>query len=278
MNKVVLICKMTPNTETNRQLVIAALADLDFSDFQETEEGVQAYIQEDTFDIQKVKKSPVLSAFEDHLTFSYSTIEEQDWNKTWEMYYFKPIVINNQCVVRSEFHTPHPDFRYEIIINPKMAFGTGHHQTTHLMIQTMLRHNFQNKNILDMGTGTGILAILSNFKGAKEITAIDIEEWAYNNALENIERNQGNNINLIKGDVTSIPDKLYDIILANINFSVLQKDLPYYNRYLNSGGKIFLSGFYENSMHELMEIAQNESLHLSFKDKRDDWMILVLSK
>lgn len=192
--------------------------------------------------------------------------------------YFSPIIIEDQCVIKSSFHKDVPPCKYEIIINPKMAFGTGHHQTTRLMMQEILKIDFTNKTVLDMGCGTGILAILASMKGAKDLTAIDIDEWAYENIKENLETNNINNTEIQIGDASLLGAKKYDIIIANINRNVLLEDINIYSSILKKGGILLLSGFYIEDVNILETEANKWDLQLDYFVELDNWAGMRLLK
>lgn len=278
METVSVKCTIEPNTELNRQLVIAALDAIGYDGFEETEEGVTAYISRHRFDAGALDASDALQRVDADITWSSETIPEQDWNKVWEENYFKPIVISDKCIIRSQFHKDTPALPYEIIINPKMAFGTGHHETTRLMIKQMLTMDFKGKAVLDMGTGTGVLAVLSKMLGAVDTLAVDVDEWAYNNALENIQINKRDDIRVKMGDASTIQGHTFDIILANINFPVIKADIAAYAGALNKGGSLLLSGFYKDSLPVLTELAGKNSLLLQRTDELNEWMVVWYTK
>ncbi len=228
------------------EAIIAWLGENDFDMFEERNDGVNAYIQAKLFKEDDLKN--VLSAIpgsKDNIRYETTFIKDQNWNTKWESN-FEPVVIAGCVYIRAPFHKKETEYQYEIIIEPKMSFGTGHHATTALMIQLMLEVEIKNKKVLDMGCGTGVLSILADKLGANEITAIDIEEWAYKNSLENCERNKAEKVSVFMGDVTLIQAKKYDIIFANINKNILLSDLSFYSESLNPGGEILLSGILSN--------------------------------
>jgi len=195
------------------EILIAELGYAGFESFVETEEGVTAYIQKDEWNENILEDIQILNSDEFEISYTHEDIEQTNWNAEWEKN-FNPIVVDNVCAVRAPFHEKF-DTEYDIIIEPKMSFGTGHHETTHMMIQHILQNNFKDKSVLDMGCGTAVLAILAEVKGAQPIDAIDIDNWCYLNSLENVERNNCNHISVYEGDASLLKDKHYDIIIAN---------------------------------------------------------------
>ncbi len=226
------------------------------------ENTLLCYIKKNIYDESVIRD--ILQNHSYNVTIQYTTqqIEEQNWNAVWESN-FTPVLIAEQCYVRAPFHAPRPDAKYEILIEPKMSFGTAHHETTSLMIEYLLEEPLNGKSVLDMGAGTGILAILAHKKGATPITAIDNDEWAYHNNIENNERNNTTDIIVKLGDALSIGDAQFEVIIANINRNILLNDMPYYTKSLKPNGTIFFSGFYEG--HDLDAIKEKaQSLGLTF--------------
>ena len=254
------------------EILIAELGYAGFESFVETDEGVTAYIQKEECNDGILNDIQILNSNEFEITFTFDEIEQTNWNKEWEKN-FNPIIVDDACSVRAPFHDK-PNTTYDIIIEPKMSFGTGHHETTHMMIQHILKNDFTNKSVLDMGCGTGVLAILAEMKGAKRIDAIDIDNWCYLNSKENIDRNNCNHISVYEGDTGLLKGKKYDVIIANINRNILLRDLSKYANCLNTNGILLLSGFY-NSDISLIEAACNE-LMLKFNEKieKNNWVAL----
>ncbi len=261
-----------PNNEVIRDVLSAMLAEIGFESFVETENGVDAYVQEPLFDESVM--IAILSDFpiEGDIIYAKKEIEDKDWNEEWEKNYFKPLVIDNRCIIQSTFHKAPAAFEYNILIDPKMAFGTGHHQTTELMIREILKEDFSNKAVLDMGCGTAILAILASMRGAKAITAIDIDKWAYDNAIENLELNNIDNVSVYIGGAELL-DKYgtYDIVLANINRNILLNDIHIYASVLNSGGSLYMSGFYTEDIPSIVEECLKYGLIFSYSTEKDNW-------
>lgn len=244
----------------HQDLLIDELADLGFDTFEETDFGFKAYIPSEDFD--KAQVDDRLAFYNDMVSFSYEVnlIPQKNWNEVWESN-FKPIEVAGQIYVRATFHEPKPDFKYEIVIDPKMAFGTGHHDTTCLMMDTMLENTMQGKNVLDMGCGTGILAILASKLGASSITAIDYDMLCYKSTFENTALNHVKGMHIICGSKEDIPNEEYDVILANINRNILVDQMGRYNEVLKPSGEIYFSGFYE---HTDLDIIKEEAHKYGF--------------
>ena len=257
------------------EILIAELGCAGFESFVETNEGVTAYIQKEDWDKDILKHIHVLHSDEFKINYSYKEIEQTNWNAEWERN-FKPIVVDSQCAVRAPFHEK-LNTEFDIIIEPKMSFGTGHHETTHMMIQFILKHDFNNKSVLDMGCGTGVLAILAEMKGATYIDAIDIDNWCYINSLENVERNMCTKVSVYEGDVTLLHGRTYDIIIANINRNILLSDISTYATCLNENGLLFLSGFYQDDIPIIEAECNKYALSLKDKIQRNNWMALMFN-
>lgn len=258
--------------EYQQDILIAGLGEIGFDTFEGTEKGFDAFIVADQFNETNLKRT--LQALGDSLTFDYTvtTIEPENWNEEWEKN-FEPLIINDDCYVRATFHTPQPQYQYEIVIDPKMAFGTGHHQTTTMMMQYILAADVKDKVVLDMGAGTGILGILASKRGAKAITAIDNDEVCYRSAIENAALNQIDNLTSLCGSKETIPNTQYDIILANINRNILLDQIATYAGVLKARGTIFFSGFYEHPDLDMIK-AQGEQFNLVYVDhqKIGEWV------
>ena len=254
------------------EILMAELGYAGFESFIETDFGITAYIQKQDWNKSILDDIQILKSDEFSISHTKENIEQTNWNKEWEKN-FNPIMVDDLCTVRAPFHEK-PKTKYDIVIEPKMSFGTGHHETTHMMIQHILKTNFYDKSVLDMGCGTGVLAILSEMKGAKPIEAIDIDNWCYLNSLENVERNNCQNISVYEGDANLIKDRKYDIILANINRNILLNDIKSYASCLNKNGILFLSGFYKNDIPILEEECRKHMLKLDEKLERNDWVSL----
>ena len=254
------------------EILIAELGYAGFESFVETEEGVTAYIQKDEWNEDILEDIQILSSDEFQISFTFEAIEQTNWNEEWEKN-FSPIVVNEVCAVRAPFHEKF-DTEYDIVIEPKMSFGTGHHETTHMMIQHILKNDFTNKSVLDMGCGTGVLAILAEMKGAKPIDAVDYDNWCYLNSKENVERNDCKYITVIEGDASVLKDKEYDVIIANINRNILLQDMAVYVSCLSQNGVLFLSGFYNDDVHIIQAECEKHMLKFEEKLERNNWVSL----
>ncbi|MFD2550248.1 50S ribosomal protein L11 methyltransferase [Bizionia sediminis] len=258
------------------EILIAELGFAGFESFVETDTGLTAYIQKDDWRPNMLDGIQILQSKEFQISYKFNEIEQVNWNAEWERN-FKPIVVANQCTVRAPFHEK-TNTEFDIIIEPKMSFGTGHHETTHMMIQHILKNNFTNKTVLDMGCGTGVLAILAEMKGAKQLDAIDIDNWCYVNSLENVTRNNCQHITVLEGDATLLTNKHYDIIIANINRNILLEDIAVYATCLNAKGLLFLSGFYQDDIPAIEAACNHESLTLLDTLEQNNWVALKFEK
>ncbi len=270
---------ITPCDETSTDLLAALLCDKDYESFVPDAEGLTAYIKKELFD-DKVFKSVIADfPFEATIEVKWSTVEGRDWNSEWEKNYFKPIVIDNQCVIHSSFHTDIPSMPYDIVIDPKMAFGTGHHQTTSLIIRRLIDMPLENRSVIDMGTGTGILAILAAMRGANPVNAVEIDEFAHINAIENVRLNGHAEINVILGDAGALADlQPADLFIANINRNIILADIRHYASKLVAGGDMLLSGFYEEDVETILAEASKHGLKYAGTYVMDRWTCLHLKK
>jgi ribosomal protein L11 methyltransferase len=252
-----------------REILMAEFTAIGFNDFQETENG---FITNSNSIIDIDALDSIINRYTEKSGASY-TIEEiaiENWNKKWEASYH-PIIIADKCIVRASFHPPEPEYPIEIIINPKMSFGTGHHETTALMMEAQLEIEHTNKSILDAGCGTGILSILAGKLDAKLITAFDADEWVMDNVQENFKLNDTSG-EILHGTVQSLVFPLmFDIILANINKNILLVDIPYYAKLLKSNGSLLLSGFYQSDIGEIEQLALINGLKLTLSNVKNDW-------
>lgn len=255
------------------EILMAQLGELPFESFVETEQGLLAYIQKDFWNENILEDVFILKSDEFRISFEYKEIEQVNWNQEWEKN-FSPIVVDNLCTIRATFH-PKPQTKYDIVIDPKMSFGTGHHETTHLMLQNLLKTDFTSKKVADVGCGTGILAILTAFLGANEIDAIDIDPWCFENSLENIQRNDVPFIKVFQGDASLLEGKKYDVIIANINRNILLNDIPIYVKNLATGGKLFLSGFYVKDLEAITQKCTENGLFYSHHSEKNDWVSAI---
>ncbi|UBZ05571.1 50S ribosomal protein L11 methyltransferase [Salegentibacter mishustinae] len=257
------------------EILVAELGYLGFESFVEEEDGITAYIPAEEYEDDLLAGVHILQSEDFEITYSKGEIEQVNWNEEWEKN-FSPIMVDDICSVRAPFH-PEPEVEYDIVIEPKMSFGTGHHATTHMMIQHILKNDWNDKAVLDMGCGTGVLAILASLKGAKFVDAIDIDNWCYQNTMENVGRNDCDNINVEEGGAELLQDRKYDMILANINRNILLRDLPIYVDCLNKGGDLFLSGFYEEDIPVIKETCTNLSLTYIEHFERSNWVAVKFS-
>ena len=252
------------------EILIAQLAELDFESFDETEDGVKAYIQSVLNHDEILESVSILNNPDFETSYTISLIEPVNWNEEWEKN-FEPIEVDGLCSVRAPFH-PKPDTEFDIVIEPKMSFGTGHHETTHLMIKHLLKLDVQGLKTLDMGCGTGILAILAAQKGATPVDAIDIDPWCYENTVENAERNEVSHIKAYEGDVALLEGKNYDLIIANINRNILIADIPAYAKCLNHEGILLLSGFYTQDIPTITEVCNQHGLNFIMNFEKNNWV------
>ena len=258
------------DVQTAIDILVAELGDVGFESFTENPDGVEAYIQKKDWNTNLLDGIQILRSEEVSFSYEVKEIEQVNWNEEWEKN-FEPIVVDGQVSVRAPFHKD-PQLKYDIVIEPKMSFGTGHHETTHLMIAHLLQIDLKEKKVLDMGCGTGILAIFSEIKGAADIDAIDIDNWCYENSLENVERNNCRNISVFEGDASLLKPQAYDLIIANINRNILLNDMHIYAMSLKKNGTILLSGFYNEDIEKINEIAVLNGLHLEKKLERNNWV------
>ena len=259
-----------------REVLMAELAELGFESFVESEEGLTAYIQQPDWNEGLLEGLMTSSIPDLKISWEVKTIEATNWNAEWEKS-FDPISVDGACLIRAPFHEIQGDYKFVITIEPKMSFGTGHHATTHLIISEMLQMEWEGLDVLDMGSGTAVLAILAEKKGARDIDAIDIDEWAFENAEENAKRNDCSKIHCLLGGAELLGDKKYDIILANINRNILLRDMHLYRAVLKDGGKILFSGFYEQDVIELEKVATPLGLKIQNKRLRNEWCMLSTS-
>ncbi|MBU3025395.1 50S ribosomal protein L11 methyltransferase [Zobellia galactanivorans] len=251
-------------------ILIAELGEAGFESFVENEEGVLAYIQKEDWNENILETVEILDNPIFEVGFSIKEIEQENWNATWEKN-FEAIQVADQCVVRAPFHEK-PDVAFDIVIEPKMSFGTGHHETTYMMLQFVLENDFEGKDVLDMGSGTGVLAILAALKKAAHIDAIDIDNWCYLNAKENVERNNCSHISVFEGDSSLLGERKYDVILANINRNILLADIPVYAQNLRENGALFLSGFYEEDIPLISETCLKAGLKFEKNLQKNNWV------
>jgi len=258
--------------ELGSEILIAELGEKPFESFIESDFGIVAYIRKELWSDDILEDMFILNSPQFTISYRIEEIEQVNWNQEWEKN-FEPIDVDGKCHVRAPFH-PKTDAEFDIVIEPKMSFGTGHHETTHMMIQHLLETDLDGKKTLDMGCGTAILAILAEMKGANPIDAIDIDNWCYLNSVENAERNNCTHISVYEGDATLLKGRKYDVIIANINRNILLDDMQHYIECLNKDGILFLSGFYEEDIPSIDESCRNKGLALEKKLKRNNWVSL----
>jgi ribosomal protein L11 methyltransferase len=270
--------ELTVTTEDDFvEIIITELAELSFDSFIETADGVQAYIPEPDFQDAAVKQ--LLESYANRTSISYSIkgIAQQNWNAEWEKH-FEPIEVADKVYVRAVFHTPNLDFEHNIVITPKMSFGTGHHETTSMVMELQLGIDHQDKTVLDVGTGTGILSILAAKLGASEIKAFDIDEWSVENTEENQQLNNVPNMDVRLGTIQDEPVAVYDIVLVNINRNILLDEIPVYATFMKPGGYLIVSGFYEHDEPSIQEVAEQNGLEKIDSKSKNQWAAVVFNK
>ena len=263
----------TPCTEVVNDVLSAVLGEVGFESFVEQADGIAAYIQKDLYSENALKEALAYFPLPDtQVEYTYQEAEDKDWNEEWEKNFFQPIIIGDRCVIHSTFHHDIPQAEYDIVINPQMAFGTGHHETTSLIIGELLDNNLQGKSLLDMGCGTSILAILARMRGAVPCTAIDIDEWCVRNSLENIELNGVDRISVFQGDASALKGKgPFDVIIANINRNILLNDMKQYVACMHPGSELYMSGFYVDDIPVIREEAERNGLNFIHHQEKNHW-------
>jgi ribosomal protein L11 methyltransferase len=260
------------------EILMAEIADVGFDTFMETEKGFEAYVEERRFNEQQLADVQEKYKSVSPLLFFWDQIQKQNWNEQWENS-LEPIVVDDRCLIRAEFHQIEKKYPYEIVITPKMSFGTGHHQTTYLMIKSQLDMDHQQKRVMDAGCGTAILSIMAAKRGASEVVAFDIDEWSVINGKENIENNRCESIQLHRGTIEEVnPGGLFHIILANINKNVLLQEMKTYASHLEPNGFLLLSGFYTKDIDDLKDVATPLGLQEVKRDEKEEWASLLLQK
>lgn len=258
------------------EILIAELSNIGFESFVEEDDGLKAYIQKADFQESFSDQMDVFNNKDFQITYQVSEIEDQNWNAKWESEY-EPVLIDNRCYIRAPFHEP-KDVEFEIIIEPQMSFGTAHHETTHQMIQLLMNQNVEGKKVLDMGSGTAVLAILASIKGAAHIDAIDIDEWAFNNAKDNVTKNNLDNIQVLMGGADLLTNQQYDLVLANINKNILLADMHHYEKVMAKNAKILFSGFYLNDLDDIIQKAESLNLKYVSHSEKNKWVAAVFEK
>lgn len=260
------------------EILMAEIAEAGFDTFMETEKGFEAYVELEKFDKEQLQYIKDRYSDQTPLIFYQDRIQKQNWNEEWEKSY-QPIIVDDKCLIRAEFHKIDKVYPYVITITPKMSFGTGHHQTTYLMVKAQMDINHQDRRVMDAGCGTAILSIMASKRGAKEVVAFDIDEWSVINGQENIEVNNCTNISLQQGKLSEVKiTGTFDIVLANINKNVLLEEIKLYQEYLVSGGLLLLSGFYTHDIADLLKEGSTYNLKEVSRDERETWASLLLKK
>lgn len=260
------------------EILMAELEALGYDSFVEEADGIKAYIVSSQFDAAAIKALYLMQSADVTISFAHKALEDKNWNAEWESGY-EAVDIDGRCYIRAPFHPAMPTYDYDIVISPKMSFGTAHHETTAQMIRLLLDEKLQGFSMLDMGSGTAVLAILAALKGASAVDAIDNDEWAYNNAVENISINGCSQIKAILGDASSIPaTHTYDLILANIHKNILMRDMGIYVSHLKPEGKLFFSGFYASDLDDMKQAAQKHGLQYVEHLCKNNWVAAVFQK
>lgn len=267
-----------PVNNTDTEILIARLSMIGYESFEEQSTTLIAYIPEKEFAEDELLGIDYFLECSNAGTLTTELIPDKNWNEVWESNY-PPVTIANRCYVRAPFHESKPSIDYEIVIKPKMAFGTAHHETTSLMLELILENNFRDKKVLDMGCGTGVLAILASMKGASAITAIDIDKWSYENTSENVEINNISNVVIVEGGIEFVTkEDNYDIILANINKNILLRDMKFYADALLDGGYIYFSGYYTDDLSDIKDEASKHGLKFVNNLELNNWIAAVFVK
>jgi len=267
-----------PETEEMTEIVIALLGNIGFESFEEQSPDLIAYIPEKDYNREELLEIDYCSDSDKNGKLKVDLIEDRNWNEVWESNY-PSVTIANRCYIRALFHESNPNIDFEILITPKMAFGTAHHETTSLMLELILENDFTNKKVLDMGCGTGVLAILASMKGANSITAIDNDKWSYDSTIGNAELNNISNIIALEGDAKLLSSSdSYDIIFANINKNILLRDMKSYTDALVDNGYIYFSGFYANDLPDIIDEAGKYGLKFVNNLEKNNWIAAVFNK
>lgn len=269
MNYVELNCSLPEGEANFAEMIMAALGELGFESFVENVNGLLAYIPAPDFDVS-VLNNQELWPEGSTPSYTWQIIEDQNWNAVWESN-FEPVIIDGRCMVRAPFHPKSNEVEFDIEIEPKMSFGTAHHETTAQIISLLLNTDVKGKTVLDMGCGTGVLAILAAMKGATEITAIDNDEWAYRNSLENTEKNNLPHISVYQGDAAMLKGKHFDILIANINRNILLNDMHHYRKCMTPGSILMMSGFYTQDVEAITTLAKELGLRFTGQTEQNNW-------
>ncbi len=259
------------------EIIIAVLASIGFESFEEQKDFLIAFIPVIEYDKEMLDELPYMSNYLQSDDINIEIVPDKNWNEVWESNY-PPVYIGDNCCIRAPFHEHDSRMEYDVIIKPKMAFGTAHHETTEMMLELILKNHFKDKHVLDMGCGSGVLAIMASLKGAERIIAIDIDKWSFENTLENAELNGVNNIEVRLGGAEEIPDEKFNVIFANINKNILLRDMKYYSDSLETEGSIYLSGFYNNDLDDIERSASENGLVSVECIENNKWVAAVFVK
>lgn len=270
-----------PNTEVVKDVLTAVLADLGFESFVTEDESVKAYVQMDLFDNDELNNAinnfPIEGV--EQITYTFKEVEDRNWNEEWEKNYFQPVMIADRCIIHSTFHKDIPKAEYDIAINPQMAFGTGHHETTSLMIEYLLEEDVTGNAVIDMGCGTSVLAIMASMRGANRCTAIDIDDWCVRNSKENIQLNNISNITVLHGDANILLGvDACNLFIANINRNILVNDMSKYVSKMADKATLLMSGFYTEDIDEIKKSAEENGLTFVSYKKKNNWAAVKFVK
>ncbi len=258
--------------------LIAELLSLDYESFWQDDDNVVAYIDQENFSESELKNLLSKHLNSSGKNYELSPLENKNWNEEWEKN-FNYVSIDDKIIIRADFHKPDKEYEFDIVINPKMSFGTGHHETTELMLRNQLKHSHENKKVLDVGTGTGVLSIMASSLKASKIIATDIDDWSIENCKENFEINNVSNIDILKGSIEELSiNESFDIILANINRNVLLHEIPFYTKLLNEGGTLLLSGFYDADISTITVVCEKSGLNSKNCQLKNNWACLTFNK
>jgi len=274
MNYLEFKLKILPNETFITDLLASYLGEIGFESFEKVDVGLLAYIDSALYDEKEFLQLIQSFDYADDIRYECKEIEQINWNEEWEKYFFEPIIIDDECLIHSSFHKDLPNAKYDIVIDPKMSFGTGHHETTSLMIAEILKMNVADKTVLDMGCGTAVLAILAAKRDAKHVTAIDIDTWCVENSIENIQKNNVPEIEVLLGDADLLAGKSFDIIIANINRNILLNDMKKYAACMKTGDALYMSGFYVEDIPVLEKEAALYNLVIQSYQEKNKWAVV----
>jgi len=274
MNYLEFKLKILPNETYIADLLASYLGEIGFESFEKVDVGLLAYIDSALYDEKEFLQLIHSFDYADDIRYECKEIEQINWNEEWEKYFFEPIIIDDECLIHSSFHKDLPNAKYDIVIDPKMSFGTGHHETTSLMIAEILKMNVADKTVLDMGCGTAVLAILAAKRDAKHVTAIDIDTWCVENSIENIQKNNVPEIEVLLGDADLLAGKSFDIIIANINRNILLNDMKKYAACMKTGDALYMSGFYVEDIPVLEKEAALYNLVIQSYQEKNKWAVV----